>query len=225
MRVCGVTDRRCYVVLLLSVPVLQTIGLGTVEPLLVLALALAWRYRDRNWLGSAALGVAIAAKLFLWPVLLWLLLTGRIRRTAETVAAGAAALLLPWAMLGFHGLTWYPRMLRLLVQTEHATSWALPSKALPIALAVAIVAIFAASRSTGEGDRKAFTVAVVACLLLSPLVWLHYYVIWSCRSRSQADGSACYGSFPPSPSGRSPGATTTSPSRHGDSQGSQPSRR
>jgi hypothetical protein len=177
LRVCGVTDRRCYIVLLLTVPVLQSVGLGTVEPFLVLALALAWRYRDRNWLGSAPLGLAIAAKLFLWPVLLWLLLTGRIRRTAETVAATGAAVLLPWALLGFHELTWYPTVLRLLVKTEQTTSWALPSIGVSITIVASTVAIYAASRSTTDGDRRAFSLSVVACLLVSPLVWLHYYVI------------------------------------------------
>jgi hypothetical protein len=181
LRICGVTDKRCYIALLLSMPVLQTIGLGTVEPLLVLALALAWRDRDRKLLGSVPLGFAIAAKLFLWPLLLWLLFTGRIRRSFETVAAVFVAILLPWAVIGFHQFTWYPHVLELLVKTEQATGWGLPSSTLfgatvVAADAIACVIVFAVSRSS-DGDRKAFTAAVLACLLLSPLVWLHYYVV------------------------------------------------
>jgi alpha-1,2-mannosyltransferase len=181
LRICGVTDKSCYIALLLSMPVLQTIGLGTIEPLLVLALALAWRYRDRKLLGSVPLGFAIAAKLFLWPLLLWLLFTGRIRRSFETVAAALVAILLPWAVIGFHQFTWYPHVLELLVKTEQATGWGLPSSTLfgatvVAADAIACVIVFAVSRSA-DGDRKAFTAAVLACLLLSPLVWLHYYVV------------------------------------------------
>ena len=173
LRLCGVTDPRCYIALLLSLPVLQTIGLGTIEPLLVLALALAWRYRDRPWLGSGALGFAIAAKLFLWPMLLWLLLTGRIRRSAETAAAAAALTLVPWGAMGFRGLTWYPEMLRLIVRTEHASGWGLPL----VAADLAFVALLVAVSGPGGDDRRVFGACVIACLLLTPLVWLHYYVV------------------------------------------------
>jgi hypothetical protein len=180
VRLCGVTDHRCYVALLFSLPVLQTVGLGTIEPFLVLALALGWRYRDRAWLGTVPLGFAIAAKLFLWPVLLWLLLTRRLRRSAETAVAVVATLFVPWAALGFHELTWYPHMLRLLVKTEQVTSWALPSSSFGavvlVADAAAVAALVVLSRSV-DGDRRAFSAAVIACLLVSPLVWLHYYVV------------------------------------------------
>jgi alpha-1,2-mannosyltransferase len=181
LRVCGVTDRRCYIAVLLAIPVLQTIGLGTIEPLLVLALALAWRYRDRGLLGTVPLGFAIAAKLFLWPVVLWLVVTGRIRRSVETVAAALGMLFVPWALLGFHELTSYPHMLQLLVKTEQATSWAFPFSGLfganVLAADLATVVILVAVSRSGDGDRRAFSVSVLACLLVSPLVWLHYYVV------------------------------------------------
>ena len=181
LRLCGVTDKRCYLVLLFTMPVLQTIGLGTIEPFLVLALALAWRYRDHALLGTAPLGFAIAAKLFLGPVLLWLVLTGRIRRSVETVAATIATIVVPWAVIGFDQFTWYPRMLHLLVKTEQATSWALPSSSLfsaaALAADVSILAILIAVSRSIDADRKTFSAAVLACLLLSPLVWLHYYVV------------------------------------------------
>jgi hypothetical protein len=181
LRICGVTDKRCYIVLLFTMPVLQTVGLGTIEPLLVLALALAWRYRDRKLLGTVPLGFAIAAKLFLWPVLLWLVLTGRIRRSVETAAVTLGMILVPWGVIGFHELTWYPHMLQLLVKTEQEKSWALPSSSLfgatLLAADIATVAIILAVSRSVDGDRKAFSASVVACLLLSPLVWLHYYVV------------------------------------------------
>ena len=45
--------------------------------LLMLPVAVAWRYRDRARIAGIALGVAVAAKLFVWPLVVWLLLTRR----------------------------------------------------------------------------------------------------------------------------------------------------
>ena len=52
---------------------------GNLTVLLVLPLALAWRYRDRARVVGLAVGVAVAAKLFVWPLVVWLLLTRRFR--------------------------------------------------------------------------------------------------------------------------------------------------
>ena len=55
---------------------------GNITILLVLLVALAWRYRDRARIAGLALGAAIAAKLFVWPLVVWLLLTRRYRAAA-----------------------------------------------------------------------------------------------------------------------------------------------
>ena len=49
----------------------------------------------------------------------------------------------------------------------------------PAALAlqlVCVVAVFALAQRR-EGDRRAFSAAIFAALALSPLVWIHYYVL------------------------------------------------
>src|SRR4051812_29412831 len=43
----GVRDWRCYVALLASLPVLNTLALGQMNGVLVLVIAFAWRFRDR----------------------------------------------------------------------------------------------------------------------------------------------------------------------------------
>jgi len=184
VRIVGVTDWRCYAVLPFWMPVLQAVGLGTIAPFLAVALAVAWRYRDRRFIGAAALGLAIASKLFLWPIVFWLLATRRYRRALETIGVTAAAILIPWAVLGFRDFAEYPRVLRLLVRNELPTSFSIKALAGmlgfgPAALALqlaCVAAIFALARRY-EGDRRAFSAAVLAALALSPLVWIHYYVL------------------------------------------------
>ena len=184
LRIVGVTDWRCYAVLPFWAPVLQAVGLGTIAPFLALALAVAWRYRDRRFVGAAALALAIASKLFLWPVVLWLIATRRYRRALETMAVTAAAIVIPWALLGFRDLGEYPHMLRLLVDNELSTSFSTTALADMLGFAPAarvlqflcVVLIFVLARRR-EGDRRAFSAAVIAALVLSPLVWIHYYVL------------------------------------------------
>ena len=183
MRILGVRDPRCYIVLLFWMPVLQAVGLGTIGPFLVLALALAWRYRDRPLLGTVPLALAIAAKFFLWPLLLWYLVTGRFRRAVEVTVAAGAIVLLPWAALGFRDLTWYPHVLRLLVDNERRTSWSTASlfgsgvSPAVVVVEVASLALVVVAARGRERDRRVFSAAVLASLLLSPLVWIHYYVV------------------------------------------------
>src|SRR5689334_14476002 len=54
LRLLGVRDWRCYVVAALSLPVLKAANLGTVTPLLMLAVALMWRFRRRDLVTAAA---------------------------------------------------------------------------------------------------------------------------------------------------------------------------
>jgi hypothetical protein len=47
--------------------------------------------------------------------------------------------------------------------------------ALVIGITAGVAALVVARRV--DGDRRSFTLAVVACLLLSPIVWSHYFVL------------------------------------------------
>jgi alpha-1,2-mannosyltransferase len=184
LRIVGVRDWRCYAVLPFWMPVLQAVGLGTIAPFLGLALAVAWRYRDRRFVGTAALGLAIASKLFLWPIVFWLVATRRYRRALEAIGVTAAAIVIPWAVLGFRGFAEYPHVLRLLARTEMPISFSTEALADMLGIAPAalliqlacVVAVFVLARRQ-EGDRRAFSAAIFAALALSPLVWIHYYVL------------------------------------------------
>ena len=107
--VLGVRDWRCYGALFLSYPVLHGLALGALTSTLMLLTALAWRYRDRAALVGSFTAAAIVLKLFLWPLLAWLVITRRTRAAVLAVAGSAAACLAGWAAIGFAGLDHLPR--------------------------------------------------------------------------------------------------------------------
>jgi alpha-1,2-mannosyltransferase len=187
----GVRDWRCYGVMFASIPVIGAVRLGTFTPLLLLTLAAAWRYRERRWVVAAALAAGVVAKLFLWPVLVWLVATRRFRTAATTGALVVAVSLAGWAIIGFAGLRDYPHLLGVYSLAGEAKGYSdvalgmalgLPpgtARALGLALGLcALAAVFLLAARRGEdSDRRAFVAAIAASLLLTPLVWLHYLAL------------------------------------------------
>ena len=180
----GVRDWRCYVVALTSPVVLQGLIWGNLTLFLLLPVALAWRYRDRAVPAGLAVGAAIAAKVFVFPLLAWLLMTRRFRAAAVAAATAVALVLLPWAVIGFDGFTDYPALMRELQDVYAVRSASLASvfggglgvsagTAVALATAVSLVLVVAAYLFVGVdgGDRRAFALVVAACLLASPIVW------------------------------------------------------
>ncbi len=88
--VVGVRDARCYAAALLWVPAISGVLLSNVSIPLAFALAVLWRYRDAIWPPAAALGLAVSAKLLLWPMYVWMLATRRLRAAALSLAIGLA---------------------------------------------------------------------------------------------------------------------------------------
>jgi hypothetical protein len=183
LRVMGVRDWRCYAVAYASVPVWTSILEGAISGALMLAVALMWRGRHVVIVGAAA----FAAKLFLWPLLLVELVHDR-RRGGLLVAAAAALVIVPWAFLGFHDITLYPKMLSDLSGAEGHDSFSMTGLAyalgaspnvgtvLGVALGLAVTAY--ALRAARQGKRDAaYTLAIVAALLATPIVWMHYLVL------------------------------------------------
>jgi hypothetical protein len=184
LRILGVTELRCYVVMLLWMPMLQAVGLGTIAPFLALALALAWKHRERTLVLSLVLAFAVVAKLFLWPLFFWLVATRRWKATLTSAAACAALVLIPWAALGFRDILWYPHVLRLLLDQEEAIGFSVTAVLsllhfTPATIAVQLISVasvFWFARRY-DGDRRAFIAAVLCALVLTPLVWVHYFAV------------------------------------------------
>ena len=183
-----VRDPRCYAVVLVSAPAVTGLLWGNAGLLLVPIVALAWRWRDRWIRAGAVVGLAIASKLFLWPLLFWLLGTRRYRAAGAALAAAAVGILLPWAAIGFDGFTAYPDLLRLAEDfyAVHGYSVATMASALgadtDLATTVTLVlgallalVVFLVSRR--GHDEAAASLAVVVAILASPIVWEYYYVL------------------------------------------------
>src|SRR5579871_914561 len=186
-----VRDWRCYMVAFASIPVLSSLRLGAISTLLMLAAALAWRWRDRWAVAGTAVGCAVVAKLFVWPLVLWLAFTRRWRATAVATAGAAAVSLLAWAALSFEGLRRYPTLLRDLSHVESVEGFSLVALAdrlgfpdpqatwplLGLVLAGAIVASAFVRCPPGDRDRRVYVTAIGLALLLTPILWLHYFTL------------------------------------------------
>jgi hypothetical protein len=189
LRLLGVRDWRCLALALLSWPFLFSVDLGALGPLLVLGAGVAWRWRDTLWPPAIALASIVVAKLFPWPLGVWLLVTRRYRTLAIAVVIGLVATFAAWAVIGFAGMVQYPRMLSdlSLIQEGRAVSlvavllfFGVPAaltKAAALAVTAALLgAAWRFARRPG-GDVQAFSLAVIAALTASPIVWEHYMVL------------------------------------------------
>lgn len=181
----GVRDRRCYGLALLGLPAFAALGVGTLGPVLLLLCALGWRYRDRT-IAGVPLALAAAAKLFLWPVLVWLLVTRRFRAFAASVATIVATLAL-WAVIDPDGMRRYAQTVRLLNEVQRWKSSSVQSLGVSLHLSVltselvagaaAVVAIAAVLLLRNRPDAVIFSAAVVAALIATPILWTHYLVL------------------------------------------------
>ena len=188
--VLGVRDWRCYGVLLLWPPVISAIQTGNVTLWLALGCALAWRWKDRPAPSSASVGVTLATKFFLWPLLVWLVAARRAATAALALAVGLVLLVASWATIGFDGLRRYPDLLQRLeevVGDDAYTVFNLMSdlgapdaiaRTLWLGLGFALLAACVVLARSGD-ERSGLVLALAAALALTPLVWLHYFALLS----------------------------------------------
>jgi alpha-1,2-mannosyltransferase len=186
------------VMLILSSPLLATLALGQIYPILAFGLVVAWMAdrRERHRISGIALGLVVAIKPTLAPVLLWPLVRRRWGAFWAAIVAGAAATLVGTVVVGFGAtLDW----LRLLSESSASPYWdnaSLPSAAarlftdnpyarhvatwawtIPIAYALGIAAIaFTATRTRWDAEAGLWAL-VAAALLASPIAWHNYLVL------------------------------------------------
>jgi len=186
MWILGVRDWRCLVLALTSPVTIHGLFYGNLTIVMVLLVAVAWRFRERAWIAGLALGAAVAAKLFVWPLIVWLLVTRRFRAAVWAVGSAAVLVLGAWALIGFEGFRDYPTLLRevqdvyALRSISTSTVAGALGASVPVAVAVAAIAGLACVGAAAwlarreDGDRRAFAVLVTACVLASPIVWPNY---------------------------------------------------
>ena len=142
----------------LSFGVIRDLALGNVSVLLLLPLAVAWRWLDRP-AGSIAQALAIAVRPTLGILLVWQLLRRQWRAVAWTLGAG---LVLIAPSLPFVGLDGYLRLPDVLRQPERrdgcrARTWTWA--------AIALAAGLRTRRLDGPSCSAGYTVAIAAILL------------------------------------------------------------
>jgi hypothetical protein len=189
LRLLGVRDWRCHAAAFASVPVLAGSSLGTFSPLLVLGVAAGWRYRETTVRLGAIVAVLIVAKLFLWPLWLWLVYTRRFRAAALSASVGVTLTAAAWWGIGFAGFREYPRLLsRLteLVGVNSYSSFALihagglssaTTQRLVLAGGAVLLALAAWRFRAVRRDERSFVGALGIALLLTPILWPHYLVL------------------------------------------------
>jgi hypothetical protein len=187
-------DWRCYALVFVFLFTRSSIHLGTIEPLLLLAVAAAWRWRDAALRTAGAVGVAIVLKLFLWPLAVWLAVTRRLRAAAVAVAFAVALAAVSWAAIGFAGIADYPGVLRRLADEESTSSYSvvalgvrahlplLVARILSVLIALALLAAAAwvardERRAPRDRDVATLTITLAAALAASPIVWVHYFLL------------------------------------------------
>lgn len=189
LRLCRVRDWRCYGVALLWAPVFSAIQAANVTLLLALGLAFLWRVRDRTIAAGAVAAILVAVKIFLWPIVVWLAVRRGLRSAAWSVLLTAAITITGWSVIGFAGFADYPHLVRLVERIEAPRSYSLAALAMLVGLGhvAAMIVTFVvgggvliASVVLGKREvdgRRSFALAVAATILLSPVVWLHYFAL------------------------------------------------
>jgi alpha-1,2-mannosyltransferase len=203
LSVLGVRDWRCYGVALLWAPVVSSIHLGALSTFLALAGAVAWKWRRSPWIGGIAVAIAVATKLFMWPLLIWLCLI-RLWRTAAVATLGTLLLVFgPWAASGFASIGRYPQILHASEKIGGPGSYTLSAaverfgaSATTGTLVTVIAALLCAGAAfaragyqprtgigywaTGVGtgrERDVFALTIGLALLASPIMWPHYFAL------------------------------------------------
>jgi alpha-1,2-mannosyltransferase len=186
------------VMLLLSSPLLATLALGQIYPVLAFGLVAAWvaDRRGRPSISGGALGLVVALKPSLAPVLLWPLVRRRWRTFGAALASGVAATLVAAVAVGPRAtLDWLGRLsdrspspywdnaslpaaaARLFTESEFAQHVAILPWTIPVAYALGIGAIAITAVRAGWSSEAGLWALVAASLLASPIAWHNYLVL------------------------------------------------
>lgn len=187
LRVLGVRDWRCLGALFLTHPVLESVRLGTLMPVLTLLLALLWTHRERVVLAAGLVAVLALSKVFLFPLVIWLAATRRVRTAVLGTAIAAGLCALGWIPLHLSTLTAYPALLHALAAFEETFSYSLISLLVGVGISSAgattiawasAAALLAVAVMVGRTDDfLAFRLVLAASFVFSPIVWGHYFVL------------------------------------------------
>jgi alpha-1,2-mannosyltransferase len=177
LRLLGVRDWRVYAIVALWPPFVSGLQTANLTILVGLLAAVAWRYRGRALVAGAAVGLAMGLKLFPWPLVAWLVATRRYRAALTAVTVCLVSIVVVWPLASPLDYVHLVARLGDVMDERGYTLFAAlgadgPARAVWLAVAAAVVVV-----AHLHGDRRSFTLAVTACLLCTPIVWLHYFAL------------------------------------------------
>jgi len=184
--------------LLLSSPLLKTLALGQIYPVLTAGLVAAWisDRRGRTLVSGSALGLVVALKPSLAPIVLWPIVRRRWQALSATLASAATATLVGAVVAGPGATLDWLRLLsddavnpfwdnaslssaaaRLFTENESARPIATLPWTVPVAYALGIGAVVFTAVKVRHGPEVALWALVAASLLASPIAWHNYLVL------------------------------------------------
>lgn len=186
--VLGVRDWRLYGLVMLLAPVVSGWQTGNLTLILGCGLAILWRFRDRPLVAGITAAALVSLKPFLWPAVVWLLVTRRWRAALYAGLSAAAFQVVSWSVLGFDQIHRFLRATFSVMHIFRGWGYSVASTAahlgagseLAAALAVIVsVALLLAllAQHRRNADVTAFVLAVALVLCASPIVWAHYFAL------------------------------------------------
>jgi alpha-1,2-mannosyltransferase len=184
--------------LLFSSPLLGTLALRQMYPLLTLGLVAAWvaDHRDRPKLSGVALGLVVAVKLLLAPVILWPIVRRRWATLVAALVSGAAATLVGIVMAGPSALLGWLRYVGERRPDGYWDNNTLPGAAArlfrendfvepvvtlpwlePVAYILGVGIVLLTAFRVPRGSEAGLWALVAASLLVSPIAWHNYLLL------------------------------------------------
>ena len=184
--------------LIVSSPLLATFALGQMYPVLALGLVAAWvtDRRGKFLVSGVALGLVLALKPSLAPLVLWPLFRRQWEMLGATIASGAAATLIGSLVLGPQATLKYAEVIRRVEPDAFWDNASLPSATLrlfteneftrpladwpwmlPVAYAIGIGLVLFTAYRVRDGSEGGLWAMVAASLLVSPIAWNNYLVL------------------------------------------------
>lgn len=188
LRILNVRDWRLYALVLLWWPVINGWQTANVTLLLVCGIAAVWRYRDAPIAAAVLTGVMLSLKPVVWPLVLWLVITRRVRAATYGLAIAVALNIISWAVLGFGQFSAWWHLLGNQMDVLYRQGYGLVALAARLGagrtagtvlqlMAVAALTIGCVRLARSGREREAFALAIGLMLASSPLVDNHYFAL------------------------------------------------
>lgn len=188
-RLAGVRAAPAALVVLTAATTIRGLQVGSLNAFLLLGCVVAYKYRDRPRVVGTTLALVVGSKVFLFPLLVWLVVSRR-WAAVRFCALVLGSLMAMSFLVGPIGPVDYAHLLTSLGAHEFAQGLSLhrllaglvsgPVATTLGAAAATVVVGYAAvqRRRLGAGsDLLLFTAGLVAALMLTPIVWSHYLVL------------------------------------------------